>query len=214
MKERPILFSGPMVWAILDDRKTQTRRIVKFAGLLDFEQGKDGVWHFRTAGGVTAVPCPYGVPGDRLWVRETWQAQEAFDDVRPAAIGEAFADEYGEPWCPIRYVADGKCEGSVDQWQESPLGKTRPAIHMPRWASRITLQVAEVRVERLQDISIEDAKAEGLEWVSPTFGFGGLPETWSQNPIDAYARLWEHINGPSAWDDNPWVWAVTFQRAQ
>jgi hypothetical protein len=232
--ERPILFSAPMVRAILDGRKTQTRRVVKAPIPTDADEvfhwsgeeyrrlgatnvAETGLWARRNAGPAGwlrfIAPCPYGVPGDRLWVRETWKAQEAFDQLSPLEIGQQFADELGDAaCCPVQYVVDGRLEGSVALWQQSPPGKTRVSIHMPRWASRITLQITDVRVERLNEISIEDAKAEGLSWVSPTFGVLGIAESWSQNPVDAYARLWEHINGPGSWAANPWVWAVTFER--
>lgn len=229
MTDRPILFSGPMVRALLDGRKTQTRRVVKgVAGADAIEPheefpGEFAVW--MNGEQQHSLVCPYGCPGDRLWVKETWRAQEAFDHMSPTEIGQAFADEYGEPWCPIRYVADGKCEGSVEQWQESPLGKTRVSIHMPRWASRLTLEITEVRVERLQDISEADALAEGIiEYEADQDEDGDPAEyAWDEErgrgevfprASAAYADLWDHINGPGAWDANPWVWAVSFEVAR
>jgi hypothetical protein len=194
MKERPILFSAPMVRALLDGRKTQTRRIVK-----------NSKWETENPEcGVNRPPCPYGVAGDRLWVRETWAPEQY--DVRaetPSAIEESSrrpayrADYNGQP----AYV-----------W--------KPSIHMPRWASRINLEIASVRVERLQDISEADAIAEGVKRAGecgngpiyhPSDSHVGTPTC---NPIYAYGQLWEQINGregPNSWAANPWVWIVEFR---
>jgi hypothetical protein len=167
MKERPILFSGPMVRAILEGRKTQTRRIVKPQPLCI----ASGEWIMNGSA------CKYGKPGDRLWVRETWWAPR--DDVR----GE-YKREY------IKYAAtlDGMGQPT---W--------KPSIHMPRWASRINLEVVSVRVERLQNISEEDARAEGI---------------WQPNWPLSWRQLWESINGAGSWEANPWVWVVEFKRIE
>ncbi|MGQ3018758.1 hypothetical protein [Phenylobacterium sp.] len=201
MTDRPILFSAPMVRALLSGAKTQTRRIVKFDGLLDFEQGADGVWQFRTAGGVTAVRCPYGVPGDRLWVKETWRPFEAFQpwdlDIRYHADGE------------LRTIKDGEFgEGDWTMPKHAARGNVSP-LFMPRFASRITLEITGVRVERLAAISEADAEAEGVQ--EPTL-VPSLGAFWSSR--DGFARLWNHINGPSAWAANPWVWVVEFKRIE
>lgn len=188
-KERPILFSAPMVRAILDGSKTQTRRIVKNAtGQFWNHTGyrivmRDGFTFWETHGGIPnkygpAIPCPYGKPGDRLWVRETWQ------EVAWPPTGPRFV-----------YNADG--DASPDRW--------RPSIHMPRAVSRITLEVESVRVERLNDCSLDDALSEGVSDRDPSTG------AW-QNPKEQYADLWETINGPGSWEANPWVWVVTFKR--
>ena len=180
IKERPILFSGPMVRAILEGRKTQTRRIVKDGIPL-------GNWN------ETLNKCPYGKPGERLWVRETWA---------PVTIGYA-------------YKADGV------YIEESPVWKWKPSIHMPRVASRILLEITDIRVECLQEISEEDAKAEGLRRFAK-FGveeWGGVeahPQVknhfrWYDKPIEAFKQLWEHINGRESWKQNPWVWVVEFK---
>ncbi len=177
MKERPILFSGPMVQAILSGKKTQTRRVVKqkhLPFLANIVGGfLDGKWNQR--------PLPYGQPGDRLWVRETW----AQDDEDGTIIYRAEDNEAVKAWDQARH--------------ESGLSKYnwRPSIFMPRLASRLTLEVVSVRVERLQDISEEDAIAEGT--LAP---FGG----W----VGGYQLLWESINGPGSWDENPWVWVIDF----
>jgi len=178
-KERPILFSGAMVRAILDGRKTQTRRIAKE---FDHTPGKmDAI--------IARYPqqrgCRYGQSGDRLWVRETWAYNTDFPKEARRAI----------------YRADPASEHDADRW--------RPSIHMPRWASRITLEVGSVRVERLKAISEEDSWAEGIQ---VEFCEAGKPCTCESNPVGEYADLWESINGPGSWDANPFVWVVTFKR--
>lgn len=176
MKERPILFSGPMVRAILDGRKTQTRRPVKpqlfvaTPSMFDFSK------------------CPLGQPGERLWVRETWM------------MGTMLGMHKGQERPIAIYRADGEIKMS---W--------RPSIHMPRWASRITLEITRVWVERVRDITEEDAMKEGcIRELKPdgSVGWGaGLVEA-----KDAFRDTWQSIYG--TWDDNPWVWAVEFRRTK
>lgn len=187
MTSRPILFSAPMVRALLAGRKTQTRRAIKpqpqpnggrrLTKLAPY-LCEDGRWNWVLAatGHGTGDPflCPYGAPGDELWVRETW-AQGLVACV---------------------YHADGT---KVQRWQ--------PSIHMPRWASRITLRIEEVRIERLQDISEADAIAEG----APAVSLHDLDGA-SIAPSRRYRELWESINGAGSWRENPWVWAITFER--
>ncbi len=190
MDARPILFSALMVREILAGTKTQTRRIVKPGNL-----GPGGLpvrqptpdWNAAHYGGGMwsdgldfAAFCPYGQPGDRLWVRETW------------APGG-------------RYAATDSRPGAVPRW--------RPSIHMPRAASRITLEITGVRVERLQDISEADALAEGIgRYDNGTFGLDAPAACMGPSAAVAYMRLWDHINGPGSWDANPWVWVVEFSR--
>lgn len=213
-KERPILFSAPMVRALLDGTKTQTRRICRAAQLRD-----DGTEH-RDADGWPlyddskvseeefVMPPPYGKPGDRLWVREAFRLTDTFDADSPNRVAERCLDAgYSKPWAPLQFEAD------YDQrnWMNvgtptfptmSPkAGKLRPGIHQPRWASRIDLEVTGVRVERLQDISDADALAEGV---------AGHPD----GPWHAYRSLWTLINGAGSWDANPWVWVVEFRRVR
>ena len=225
--ERPLLFNAPMVRATLDDSKTQTRRVAKLPhqnplgeweptsiggpnggrladGSTVPEQG--AVWHTRTG---DCLSCPYGQPGDRLWVRETFQPTFAPDVERDDTDWET-----GKGY-QLRYTATDE---RVD-WMDGDDNITRrckPAIHMPRWASRIMLEIVSVRVERLQDISEEDAKAEGA-WgpddsivgkVAKHFGCDVL----AVHPSLAYRMLWESINGPGSWDVNPWVWMIEFKR--
>lgn len=181
-KERPILFSGQMVRAILGGRKTQTRRVIKNiphdaahiwhdGGEWIVENAPGQCWNKKTA-------CPYGQPGDRLWVRETWQLDES---------------ETG-------YVYRADIEGFLDQAFGPPTW--RPSIFMPRAASRILLEIVSVRAERLQDISEEDAKSEGVR------PFMGSPLPYKA----AFCTLWQHINGPESWAANPWVWVVEFKK--
>lgn len=194
MKERPILFNADMVRAILDGRKTQTRRVVKADFDIIGECDDGSLWPWREDcenGGDIWYPCPYGQPGDRLWVRETW-----------AMSGHQRVEYRAAP-------ADGSDFRCVDRW--------RPSIHMPRWASRITLEITAVRVERLQDISEEDAKAEGV-WkygdedcwkiYTKTTSFG------TSCPRRSFESLWQSINGPDSWNANPWVWVIEFKRVE
>jgi hypothetical protein len=183
-RERPIIFSAPMIKAILANRKTQTRRIVKFNDAGRVRLGKRN-WHVDDPAVTTA--CPYGQPGDRLWVRENW---------RP------LMDHLSECTGPedIRFAASvSEAEWAISKW--------RPSIHMPRWASRITLAVTDVRVQRLNSISEADAIAEGC----PAVPLHSL-DCASTAPSEHFRRLWESIHGPGSWDANPWVWAVSFER--
>ena len=214
MKERPILFSGPMVRAILDGRKMQTRRVVKRQRDMEFDE-KDphfGPYWLPYVYGEDSikVPCPYGNPGDRLWVREQCRAEElksGLDGVRYAAddtfISIENSQEASDRWCDLFFYA-GKRGANV------------PSIHMPRWASRINLEVTGVRVERLQDISEADAKAEGAQQIEFDTGksYGdGFPITEGSYVL-GYHDVWESINGPGSWAANPWVWVVEFKRVE
>lgn len=173
VKGRPILFSGPMVRAILDGRKTQTRRIVKelavATGVQDVYHRPDGLFigtHLPVGQGVGITEpftCPYGEKGERLIVRETWRTAKSLDDFAPREIAAKCAEaNYTKPWAPVEYVADGARDNwDVSVWGE--VGKTRVSIHMPHWLSRITLEIESVKVERLNAISETDAMAEGVE---------------------------------------------------
>lgn len=219
MKERPILFSAPMVRALLAGTKTQTRRAVKPQPIAN-HRGKFAFTTFTDDEGVESywvnsplwgpVRCPYGKPGDRLWVRENgWE--------RPERTPRMMRDG-ADTWERYYYDADGYTDLELDQFREWGF-KRRPSIHMPRWASRITLEITGVRVDRLQDISEADAIAEGCD------SFPGIkhdddaaalarigPVDFDSFPIARYAALWESINGPGSWDANPWVWVVEFRR--
>lgn len=212
MKTRPILFSGPMVRALLDGRKTQTRRVVKNAESMptDPENYEHNGWAFcrEYNGGDFSwpFPCPYGEPGDLLWVRETWacyrQTNYEYDEWEQV-FSAAEREEWGGALSPV-YQADNK--SFPDRWN--------PSIHMPRWVSRLTLEITGVRVERLQDISEPDAIAEGIEPVEGRFWKrykdGGW-NTYVDCPIGSYASLWTEINGSGSWNANPWVWVLEFR---
>ncbi|MBW0450878.1 hypothetical protein [Paraburkholderia phenoliruptrix] len=205
MKERPILFSGPMVRALLDGRKTQTRRIVTPQPVIQRGWVGGAYWERRPERGMQPADrwcirdmvqfSPYGQAGDRLWVRETFA-----HIYRGNAMPETRCDE------DVVYAADGF------RPDEYVYGSWKPSIHMPRWASRITLEVTGVRVERLNDISEDDARAEGcapawLDVNGQDVNAYGKP-TYRQG----FARLWRDINGADSWDANPWVWVVEFKR--
>lgn len=204
MTERPILFSAPMVRAILDGRKTQTRRVVKreLSGRVK-AVGSPRNWHLDDPNAVLA--CPYGQPGDRLWVRETfnWSSER---DLLPREPHKLCRERAGYLDNRVVWAADG-----TRVHPEFGKAVWRPSIHMPRWASRITLEVTAVRVERLNDISEADAIAEGCAgwgWHDPFSG-----DADGQTPQEEYAQLWEKINGAGSWDANPWVWIVEFRAA-
>jgi len=202
-KERPILMCGPMVRATLDDWKTQTRRVI---ALREFgPSDTPGYhWHFRDRRGLwndisterLLELCPHGAAGTRLWVRERW--------------GKIHGTDAG-----VIYRADGPHDG-IKEW--------KPSIFMPRWASRILLEITGVRVQRVQEISEEDARAEGVREVTKddvvkkycVYDLGDRSSVpWAEMPrtaVDAYRALWETINGEGSWAKNPWVWILGFKR--
>lgn len=239
MTERPIIFSSSMVKAILEGRKTQTRLIIKlphnnplgvweattFGGPGTYT--KDGqpyperaaIWHTRT--GTTIVP-PYAV-GDLLWVREAcalWMNPEGKVVLPPDGEGPAYrASMTDAEWRALRHdqrvmagIACGATDRSTGNWA------VRPSIHMPRWASRITLEVTAVKVERLQEISEQDAKAEGIFEFAGGLGIYGYDKKGTPGPHccdtarDTFACLWSSIHGPGSWDANPWVVAISFEK--
>jgi hypothetical protein len=231
MKERPILFSAPMVRALLDGSKTQTRRVLKQAtgpslsvGIEDESGVAELSWLSGNGPGhdvcetIKRVPCPYGQPGDRLWVRETYFAFGRWETRFSAKKGRDewhFVDMTMECGKTYAYAADGAPHDFKKGNQRStitPAWWKRPAIFMPRAACRITLEITGVRVERLQDISEADAIAEGLTCKSGLYATPG--EIWHIDPRKAYRDLWESINGPGSWDANPWVWVIEFKRVQ
>lgn len=218
MKERPILFNGAMVRALLSGAKTHTRRVVKpqpsvhIVRTACMAEGNPPLrgcyWEY---GGPT-VYCPFGQPGDRLWVRETWM---------PGYYHEA--DHEDGPKVSVIHRADN-AESTVaapsyelaEQWErefsedggEAP--PWRPSIHMPRWASRILLEITDVRVERLQEISEADAVAEGLLRTASGAWLPGM----CAYPEWAFHQLWDQVYGESAWESNPWVWVIEFKRIE
>lgn len=234
MKERGILFKGEMVRAVLDGTKTQTRRVVKPQPPEHHEAPhlrSDGVWATTDNNPPHTLydypmRCPYGVPGDQLWVREAWRTGKALDHLSPATIEEQAA-EAGyragprHPACPIHFEADGSVLtwGDADDRDFGTRGKLRPSIHMPRWASRIDLEVTAVRVERVQEITAADALAEGVDPGCGTCGELSLPNGCGCDnpeplPQDAFLYLWDTINAKRgySWESNPWVWVVEYRR--
>lgn len=228
MTERGMIFNGEMVQAILDGRKTQTRRIMAIQpehselGLrrvIDSKNGRDNgkyFWSQSDACGLKArskvFGCPYGDVGDRIWVRETFQgplvSEELFEEYR------AYPEKFETPqYC--EYAADGGAKPEYCDLDDNLCHGWRPSIHMPRWASRITLEITDVRVERLNAISEEDARAEGII-------DGGCLNCREPEPCgcvnpqpdatDAFAWLWQSIYGQENWDANPWVWVIEFRR--
>ena len=203
MMDRPILFSAPMIRAILEGRKTQTRRVIKDTGFyaIDGHHGAETAKRERAA---LATRCPYGQPGDRLWVREAFQP--------------LFADGVENHWetdwktgkgYAISYPATDGIHEYLDA-DDNLSDACKPSIHMPRWASRITLEIASVRVERLNDISEADCIAEGCAG-----GHGAIPGyAYAATPFEHYRALWESINGTGSWDMNPWVFVIEFRMVQ
>jgi hypothetical protein len=194
MKERPILFSAPMVRALLDGSKTQTRRAFPVPESVTAFKHFEGLRWDRIQGDQRGdtINCPYGQPGDRLWVREAWRTVSEADELPPRDLTAAHR---------IWFEADAPHQPGA--------GKLRPSMFMPRPASRITLEVTGVRVERLQDISETDAWGEGV-------GFEAV-EAFIRTSVDrpagfAYRELWESINGEGIWKTNPWVWVVEFKK--
>lgn len=221
MKERPILFSAPMVRALLDGTKTQTRRIVKpqpsFLGAIG---NPNQPFVTLDAGLHKPIRCPYGQPGDRLYVRETWAETDLHDGTPVVAYRAGGCIPVG------RNTSEGP-DFLIHKWAQPDTTcceAWKPSIHMPRWASRITLEITGVRVERLQDISKADAIAEGIESLTyggeTTWRDYSLNDEWAAvspmlyHPIDSYESLWESINGPGSWDANPFVWIVEFKRVE
>ena len=201
MKERPILFNGPMVRAILEGRKTQTRRIAEIndRGCVPGFVTPDAGWAPRSLEEHRSY-CPLGIPGDRLWVRETWQPLWADIDHPPESLKNPEGWQIGYP------ATDGVQEWHDEDRQELSQA-CRPSIHMPRWASRILLEVVAVRVERIQDISEANARAEGVD---PVFPPGVGPAKF----VLGFRKLWSSVCGAKSWNSNPWVWVVEFKRLQ
>lgn len=196
MKERPILFNTEMVKAILDGRKTQTRRVVKAKPM----EGDFISYKGEALEALIRTHSPYGVVGDRLWVRETFAFEVFSDEFPPSILSEC---------CRLWYKAGGEKEQTGGTRLHLNKGRWRPSIHMPRWASRITLEITDIRVERVQDISEEDAKAEGADKLH----IDDLGQTWKSHKR-GFETLWDSINDKRGygWNKNPWVWVVEFKR--
>jgi hypothetical protein len=249
MKERPILFSGAMVQAILRGDKTQTRRVCKsqpypngfkFDGreilchtdylppstmLMGVKRG--GLEYTTSDAEGWESECPYGQEGGRLWVRETWKPGSWRDDGRVAIDYAASPELTHTPWLrptnfetlrvwwenELMHAGSIPDAHGVHHWEpgKSPM-HWRPSIHMPRWACRIVLEITDVRVERLNDISHEDAIAEGCGGQGWKVSDDRAPVIY---PCNQFAELWDSINAKRApWASNPYVWALTFRRAE
>jgi hypothetical protein len=244
MTERPILFKGEMVRAILDGRKTQTRRVMKVQPYPDsivtvehyhptvidrhgdMQPGPE-IFGAHWDDGEYGCRSPYGAPGDMLWVREAWRAWSQYDDWPPSRL---------PPGVDVQYIADASAPWS---------SRYRSPRYMPRWASRITLRITDIRVERLQDISEDNARTEGCEarpFPGPWWqgyrdlgdgqlfhqqAVGETPPEWMIEPKkmpatpwldrsarDGFRSIWMGLYGPDAWDENPWVWVIEFERVK
>ncbi|HCD1345727.1 TPA: hypothetical protein M9Z22_004755 [Klebsiella pneumoniae subsp. pneumoniae] len=218
--ERGMIFNGEMVRALLSGRKTQTRRIIKPQPEVTLSGSLSGRWLSRPLNGLLlpkiediAIHCPFGAVGDRIWVRETWGVvSHAFSDDglmidwvpdRPAtAIHEMpFGNGYYSGYAI--YAADGDFTWGDDDGYEDGRSCWKPSIHMPRAASRILLEITDVRVERLRSMSQDDARAEGVIAASGPME-AGL----------AFRELWDSIYGEESWKANPWVWVIEFKRVE
>lgn len=210
MTDRPILFSAPMVLALLAGTKTQTRRVMspQPSGIASATRFMNASWELAPESNRCSVDfkAPRFAVGDRLYVREAWQTHAAYDDISPAAMG---GDE------AIRYAADGAHQ-TWGYLAISKIGRFRQGMHMPRWASRLTLTVTDLRVQRLQEISESDAVAEGCPvcTIPGTLGHPLCQVGFNEmgTPLFWYRKLWNHLNDARGfgWDSNPWVAAVSF----
>ncbi|HTJ89511.1 MAG TPA: hypothetical protein VL356_04965 [Acidocella sp.] len=210
MTDRPIIFSAPMVRALLAGMKTQTRRLLKPQPFIDntgnfcVPDKKGKAWNWGQH--IDGKPCTRNYVktvrfkvGDRLWVRETWSVASVFTDVvevRYRAHERAAHSNF------VEQIPRARARKPMATW---PVWK--PSIHMPRWASRLTLTVTDVRVQRLQDITSKDIAAEGIDHLS----FGGASGAFDQWLMHQFGGLWDKLHGPGAWDANPWVAAITFE---
>ncbi|EAX3090790.1 hypothetical protein GSO54_004822 [Salmonella enterica] len=199
MNERGMIFNAEMVRAILDGRKTQTRRPVKFP-LIDKNMGCELAGN-ELAGELAAHNywnSPYGKPGDRIWVRETFRVHSRATDVATLVYRASVRNSWTEQTHRVP-VAVCNTPATPEKWT--------PSIHMPRWASRILLEITDVGVERLRDLSEEDAKSEGI-----TPPAGGVLPGWEYR-IN-FRDLWMDIYGTDSWEANPWVWVIEFKRVE
>ncbi|WP_333620411.1 hypothetical protein [Pantoea septica] len=218
MRERPILLNGDMVRAVLNGSKTQTRRIIDWrrtrpTEIAERDDGSKWPWSEDCEnGGDYWHDCPFGEVGDRLWVRETFRVHSRATDVATLVYKASERQSWTEQTHRVPVSVCNK-PAVIEKWT--------PSIHMPRWASRITLEITGVRVERLQDISQADAVAEGIK-----SGRCGNETSWRDafyvpgdnqpyfNAETAYGDLWSSIYGEESWQANPWVWVIEFKRVE
>ncbi|HBU8422657.1 hypothetical protein ACWQYV_10290 [Klebsiella pneumoniae] len=201
MKERGMIFNGEMVRAILDGRKTQTRRIIK-----DCTVGRDQISKFiqiekkfigcypEDVPELIRECCPYGVPGDRIWVREAFRVHSRATDVATLVYKASERNSWTEQTHRVPVAVCNK-PATPEKWT--------PSLHMPRWASRILLEITGVRVERLRSMSQDDARAEGV-----------IAESGPMEAGLAFRELWDSIYGEESWKANPWVWVIEFKRVE
>lgn len=243
MTERGMIFNAEMVRAVLDGSKTQTRRIIQSPAknmqatgqkVIDYREPGDKwygehVFSMRNQSGTWCdytkeqflAKCPFGAVGDRLWVRETWMPDAPRDGTW------ADVEFYGCKGSPLSMIPERyrKPEHCIHRasWEGSEMVGWTPSMHMPRWASRITLEITSVRVERLNGISEEDAAAEGVGSAVWFAGKGVPEEQWTSlgehgayraSHINSFATLWESIYGADSWQANPWVWVIEFKRVE
>lgn len=214
MKERGMIFNAEMVQALLDGRKTQTRRPVKFP-VHDKNLGCELAGN-ELAGELSAgnyLNSAFGKPGDRIWVRETFQGPLFNYEQMDEYLEDSSKFEKPE-FC--QYAADGGHRPEYQDADDNLRHGWRPSIHMPRWASRILLEITGVRVERLNSIHDVDAMREGIQNLTTCshsdFGIPGVVN--AQHPVRAFQLLWESIYGADSWRANPWVWVIEFKRVE
>ncbi|HBU7548602.1 TPA: hypothetical protein MC769_004938 [Klebsiella aerogenes] len=214
MKERGMIFNGEMVRAILDGRKTQTRRPIKwkqtrFTEIGEREDGSKWPWSEDAEHACDFWhPCPFGAVGDRIWVREAFRVHSRATDVATLVYKSSERNSWTEQTHRVPVAVCNK-PATPEKWT--------PSLHMPRWASRILLEITDVRVERLNAISEEDARAEGI--IDGGCLNCGEPEPCGcDNPepdaTDAFAYLWQSIYGQENWNADPWVWVIEFKRVE
>ncbi|ADD77492.1 hypothetical protein ACVWWU_001076 [Pantoea sp. PA1] len=222
MKERPILFSEQRVRALLVGQQTQTRRIMKTQAFGPGQDHHEGVHAFDVQANHLhgdkmmsmndiRYHCPYGMPGDVLWVRETWRG--------PIVPQDALADYERDPvpfrtpeFCQYRADSNELGQHTLSGPDDEQFG-WQTAIHMPRWASRINLLITDVRVEQIQDISEDDIMAEGVQTDSHFLNNFFTMNVNSEMPKEAYRKAWQKQYGATSWQVNPWVWVIEFERA-
>lgn len=233
IRERAITLSGLEARAIVEGRQTQVCIPVSAHQVEVADICTEATWNAQKAHQAMAVPPfrfldaqgrafalpPYANVGDRLWGREAWRTAESLDERSPSAMGEMCLDAgYSKPWAPLLYEADGhrnsEWRGFGLRPEDARPGKLRPSTHMPRWASRIVLEVTALRVERLHGISEADARAQGAPCVDEFTGREVLfPDACNAGSWRLGHRvLWEKIHGPSAWRSNPLVWCISFRK--
>lgn len=210
MNENPIIFSKPMVRALIDGHKTQTRRILKqqpkeYFHVAGYYTDKGSTFtlfkHIKFRSDTFSIKCPYGNVGDRLWVRENFRGSAGYDGIKPSLWGNK----------PVWYNADGTPDNKMWDFLSK---KTRPSIHMPRHISRISREILNIRVERAAYISEADAKAEGALWHDGHgVGHSGFRHDINDGIVwptaaESFQHLWTNINGRESWAENPWVWIL------